>query len=236
MSISHPPTDLAPAHRIHNGTFSSMNANNTANTTETAAVAIWHMLQEFFSVFPDLNPPEDYIFGVNLFSESYGGKYGPAYAQKWEEMNAARSNVSMSNTTTIATVVKIRLDSLGTSTTYSKHRRAAAASQDPDSNGSVPNVNRICASSYTSCLNNVKLPYSDAGRSLCDMCARQIGSTATATPSATTVVETATVATQLTGLFTVTATPSSAADARQRPSRVDALHLGAAAIAMLVLL
>ncbi|KAI4861267.1 alpha/beta-hydrolase [Hypoxylon rubiginosum] len=98
-----------PSNAYLNGTFSSMNANNTANTTETAAVAIWHMLQGFLTTFPELNPPEDNILGVNLFSESYGGKYGPAFAYKWEQMNAARGNSSVSN----STAVKIRLVSLG---------------------------------------------------------------------------------------------------------------------------
>lgn len=98
-----------PSNAYMNGTFSSMNVNNTSNTTETAAVAIYHMLTGFLSAFPDLNPPEDNILGVNLFTESYGGKYGPTFAHKWEEMNASRTNGSMSNSTT----VKIRLASLG---------------------------------------------------------------------------------------------------------------------------
>ncbi|KAI6091625.1 alpha/beta-hydrolase [Hypoxylon rubiginosum] len=98
-----------PSNVYLNGTFSSMNVNNTANTTETAAVAIWHMLQGFLTTFPELNPPEDNILGVNLFSESYGGKYGPAFAYKWEQMNAARGNSSFSNNT----AVDIRLVSVG---------------------------------------------------------------------------------------------------------------------------
>lgn len=107
-----PPSDRpssVPPTAFLNGTFSSMNTNNTANTTETAAVAIWHMLQGFLSTFPELNPPKDNVLGVNLFAESYGGKYGPAFASKWEEMNSARSNGTMSN----ATTVEIRLASLG---------------------------------------------------------------------------------------------------------------------------
>ncbi|KAI0888429.1 alpha/beta-hydrolase [Annulohypoxylon maeteangense] len=107
-----PPSDRPnsiPRTAFLNGTFSSMNTNNTANTTETAAVAIWHMLQGFLSTFPELNPPKDNILGVNLFSESYGGKYGPAFASKWKEMNTARGNGTMSN----ATTVEIRLASLG---------------------------------------------------------------------------------------------------------------------------
>ncbi len=45
-----------------------------------AAMAIYHMMQGFLSVFPQYNPPGNGSLGVNLFSESYGGKYGPAFA------------------------------------------------------------------------------------------------------------------------------------------------------------
>ncbi|KAI2627018.1 alpha/beta-hydrolase [Hypomontagnella submonticulosa] len=104
------PNSLPPSAYL-SGTFSSMNANNTANTTETAAIAIWHMLQGFLGAFPELNPPKDNILGVNLFSESYGGKYGPAFAAKWKEMNSVRGgNGTISNRTS---VVEIRLASLG---------------------------------------------------------------------------------------------------------------------------
>ncbi|KAI8961211.1 alpha/beta-hydrolase [Daldinia sp. FL1419] len=102
------PDSLPPSAYL-NGTFSSMNANYTSNTTETAAVATWHMLQGFLGAFPELNPPKDNILGVNLFSESYGGKYGPAFAQKWEQMNIARGNGTYSNRTS----VEIRLVSVG---------------------------------------------------------------------------------------------------------------------------
>ncbi|KAI5861400.1 alpha/beta-hydrolase [Durotheca rogersii] len=102
------PNSLPPTAYL-DGTFSSMNISNTANTTETAAVATWHMLQGFLSAFPELNPPKDNILGVNLFAESYGGKYGPTFAHKWKEMNAARVDGSASNSTT----VEIRLVSLG---------------------------------------------------------------------------------------------------------------------------
>ncbi|KAI1803303.1 alpha/beta-hydrolase [Daldinia bambusicola] len=102
------PDSLSPSAYL-NGTFSSMNVTHTANTTETAAIAIWHTLQGFFGAFPGLKPPKDNILGVNLFSESYGGKYGPAFAQKWEQMNKARGNGTILNSTT----VEIRLVSLG---------------------------------------------------------------------------------------------------------------------------
>jgi carboxypeptidase C (cathepsin A) len=102
------PPNSQPADTFLNGTFSSLNVNNTANTTETAGLAIWHMLQGFLSAFPQYSPQNGSV-GVHLFAESYGGKYGPAFAALWEEQNLRRSNGSLSQNNT----VEIRLQSLG---------------------------------------------------------------------------------------------------------------------------
>jgi len=91
-----------------NGTFSSLNPKNTANSTKGAGVAIWHMLQGFLDTFPQYNPPANHSLGVNLFAESYGGKYGPAFAETWEEQNAKHRNRSLANST-----LEINLVSLG---------------------------------------------------------------------------------------------------------------------------
>ncbi|KAN0098554.1 alpha/beta-hydrolase [Hyaloscypha variabilis] len=98
-----------PADTFLNGTFSSLNANNTANTTEIAGMAIWHMLQGFLGAFPEFGPSNSSVLGVHLFAESYGGKYGPAFATIWEEQNLRRSNGSIARNTT----VDIKLLSLG---------------------------------------------------------------------------------------------------------------------------
>lgn len=100
-----------PVDTFLNGTFSSLKTNNTANTTETAAIAVWHMLQGFLGAFPNLLPGNSTIkaVGINLFVESYGGKYGPAFASLWEEQNAKRLNGSLPQNGTLA----INLQSLG---------------------------------------------------------------------------------------------------------------------------
>ncbi|KAF3011343.1 hypothetical protein E8E14_006633 [Neopestalotiopsis sp. 37M] len=111
-TVSVPPTSR-PASRPEglflNGTFSSGNMSALANTTETAAIAVYHLLQGFLGAFPQFNPPDGDSVGVNLFAESYGGKYGPVFASKWQEMNAARASGAVSTNTT----VEIRLKSLG---------------------------------------------------------------------------------------------------------------------------
>lgn len=91
-----------------NGTFSSLNATNTANTTVLAATAIWHMVQGFLGAFPQYNPGNNSAVGVNLFAESYGGRYGPVFADIWEQQNLRRSNGTLSNST-----LNIHLASLG---------------------------------------------------------------------------------------------------------------------------
>jgi carboxypeptidase C (cathepsin A) len=101
-----------PANTFLNGTFSSLNRTNTANTTETSAMAIWHMLQGFLSAFPQYSPSVNNTqatVGVNLFAESYGGKYAPAFAALWERQNYKRLNGSLSQTGTLA----IKLASVG---------------------------------------------------------------------------------------------------------------------------
>jgi len=72
-------------------------------------MAIWHMLQGFLGAFPEFAPTNSSLMGVHLFAESYGGKYGPAFATIWEEQNLRRSNGSISKNNTL----EIKLLSLG---------------------------------------------------------------------------------------------------------------------------
>ena len=117
-TILEPPTGVPsgqPDYTFLNGTFSSNNGNLTTNTTEIAAHAIWHMLQGFLGAFPQYNPgtrpnsTQAGVVGVNLFAESYGGKYGPAFATLWEQQNMRRMNGSLSSNKTLA----VQLTSLG---------------------------------------------------------------------------------------------------------------------------
>ncbi|KAK3381390.1 serine carboxypeptidase [Podospora didyma] len=95
-----------------NGTFPSLNTKNTANTTHIAAFVVWHMLQGFVSVFPQYNPPGNSSLGVNLFAESYGGHYGPVFADVWKAENDKRHlDSSLVNST-----LDIHLTALGINT------------------------------------------------------------------------------------------------------------------------
>jgi carboxypeptidase C (cathepsin A) len=85
-----------PDYAFLNGTFPSQKSYATANTTQIAAEAVWHFLQGFLSTFPTYNPgirPNSTsvaAVGINLFAESYGGVYGPVFADVFEEKNALR--------------------------------------------------------------------------------------------------------------------------------------------------
>ncbi|KAJ4371567.1 hypothetical protein N0V83_004786 [Neocucurbitaria cava] len=104
----------APSWRFMNGTFASGRKANTQNLTAIAARACWHFLQGFLSVFHQYNPgvrPNSTSVeaaGVHLFAESYGGTYGPIFADFFEDQNDQRRNGSIS-----ADTLEIRLESVG---------------------------------------------------------------------------------------------------------------------------
>lgn len=111
---SNAPTDQ-PSYTFLNGTFSSNVGNRTANTTEIAAHTTWHLLQGFLTTFPRYNPglkpsrKQSEAVGINLFVESYGGKYGPSFAAYWEQQNLRRKlSPDFKNKT-----LEVRLSSLG---------------------------------------------------------------------------------------------------------------------------
>jgi hypothetical protein len=88
-----------------NGTFPSGNPDFSANTTAIAAEAIWHFLQAWLVNFQEYAGST----GINLFAESYGGKYGPTFFRHFEEQNKRRETGRLSKNDT----VEIHLKSLG---------------------------------------------------------------------------------------------------------------------------
>ncbi|KKY16990.1 putative carboxypeptidase s1 [Phaeomoniella chlamydospora] len=116
-AIIEPPIALPASQHAYsflNGTFPSGDSNNTANTTAIAAQTVWHMLQGFLGAFPQYNPglvsnSTNAAVGINLFVESYGGKYGSAFASFWQSQNLLREQGLLSKNTTL----QIDLVSLG---------------------------------------------------------------------------------------------------------------------------
>lgn len=88
------------------GTYSSQNVTQTANSTARAAHAVWHFAQTWFSEFPHYKPNDD---GVSVWTESYGGHYGPGFVRVFEEQNEKIEN----GTITDPDAKYIHLDTLG---------------------------------------------------------------------------------------------------------------------------
>ncbi|KAL2043728.1 hypothetical protein N7G274_003247 [Stereocaulon virgatum] len=89
------------------GTLPSQEPANTVNTTQNAARALWHFAQTWFQEFPDYKPNND---AISIFTESYGGRYGPAYAAFFEEQNQRIANGSFKEN---GNAYIIHLDTLG---------------------------------------------------------------------------------------------------------------------------
>jgi carboxypeptidase C (cathepsin A) len=89
------------------GTSSSNYPLSTANTSSNAARALWLFAQEFFQEFPLYKPNDNRI---SIWTESYGGKYGPALAAFFEQQN---QNIRAGNIKNAANQYDIHLDTLG---------------------------------------------------------------------------------------------------------------------------
>lgn len=61
--------------------------NDTVTSTVTAAPFVWNLLQAFFAQFPQYETRD---FGI--FTESYGGHYGPEFAYYIEQQNTGIDN------------------------------------------------------------------------------------------------------------------------------------------------
>lgn len=113
-----PPGDVPasqPSYTFLNGTFASGNGSASANTSTIAAHSMWHFIQGFLSAFPQYNPgvrPNgggNGKVGINLFTESYGGRFGPSMASFFMEQNERRkSDPVFANIT-----LEVELTSLG---------------------------------------------------------------------------------------------------------------------------
>ena len=104
-----PPVGAAPWNAL-NGTFSSDQNSTTVGTSQTAALAMWHMIQGFLGTFPQFQKAgTNESVDINLFAESYGGTYGPVFAEAWEAQNQKRQTGELNRNKTI----DVQLRSLG---------------------------------------------------------------------------------------------------------------------------
>ncbi|KAF9698026.1 hypothetical protein EKO04_004436 [Ascochyta lentis] len=75
------------------------------NTTEAAAIGAWHILQAFLELSPQLDADIKNLT-FNLWTESYGGHYGPAFYNYFYKQNEAIRNGSTKG-------VELQMDTLG---------------------------------------------------------------------------------------------------------------------------
>lgn len=92
---------------IFGGTFPSNDIYSTTNSTQNSARAIWHFAQAWFQEFPAYKPNDSRI---SIWSESYGGRYGPSFTAYFQEQNERIANETI---TTEGESYYIDLDTLG---------------------------------------------------------------------------------------------------------------------------
>ncbi|KAI0844360.1 carboxypeptidase S1 [Daldinia vernicosa] len=66
------------------GKFSSQNVKSTANTTEIAAIHFWNFLQRWKKEFTEHDTNDS---SISIWTESYGGRYGPSFSAFIHEQN-----------------------------------------------------------------------------------------------------------------------------------------------------
>jgi len=66
------------------GTYPSQNRNYTTQGTMNSARAFWNFAQVWFQEFPGYKPNDNRI---SIATESYGGRYGPAFSAYLQEQN-----------------------------------------------------------------------------------------------------------------------------------------------------
>ncbi|MGG6496379.1 UNVERIFIED_CONTAM: S10 family peptidase, partial [Bacteroidetes bacterium 56_B9] len=63
------------------------------DTTDLAAFGAWHVFQGFLSALPSFaNVTADQPKNFNLWTESYGGHYGPSFFRYFSEQNDKIAN------------------------------------------------------------------------------------------------------------------------------------------------
>lgn len=79
------------------GIYPVINAS-AIDTTDLAAMAAWEIFQGFLGALPQLDPGLDVKKEFNLWTESYGGHYGPSFFNYFYDQNKLIANGSISGT------------------------------------------------------------------------------------------------------------------------------------------
>ncbi|KAK8116933.1 uncharacterized protein PG998_005214 [Apiospora kogelbergensis] len=87
------------------GRFSGINENYSTDTTALAAVTAWEVMQAFFGTLPRLDPTVK-SREFHLWTESYGGHWGPGFFRHFYEQNERIRNGTSKG-------VRLEMESLG---------------------------------------------------------------------------------------------------------------------------
>jgi carboxypeptidase C (cathepsin A) len=71
------------------GTYPSQDGNSTTQGSIASARSLWNFIQSWTQEFPYYMPNDN---RVSIATESYGGRYGPAFMAFWEEQNQRIEN------------------------------------------------------------------------------------------------------------------------------------------------
>ncbi|KAH6674639.1 Alpha/Beta hydrolase protein [Halenospora varia] len=79
------------SHGSYFGSRPTIADDDAVGTTDQAAVGAWHVLQGFLANLPTLDPKIK-VQKFNLWTESYGGHYGPSFYSHFKDQNNAIKN------------------------------------------------------------------------------------------------------------------------------------------------
>ncbi|KAM4065910.1 serine carboxypeptidase [Hirsutella rhossiliensis] len=170
-------TEGPPADRtVFPGVFSSQNTASTANTTENAARLYWNFLQVWTHDFLAHRPNDG---SISMFTESYGGRYGPSFSAYILEQNARVRKGTLRGAKTLNLtnlgIVNGCIDLLVQEQSYPEYAYDRnpkggctdkivdclhlASTSDADMYGNVPKVNKACKDASDYCQNEVESGY-----------------------------------------------------------------------------
>ncbi|GES60621.1 carboxypeptidase S1 [Aspergillus terreus] len=133
------------------GTFSSQTLTSTANTTANAARHLWNFAQVWLQEF-DVYKEQSKNDRVSIWTESYGGRYGPGFAAYFHQQNERIAS-------THGTFAPINLDTLGVINGCVDLRTQETADPDYAYKGNTFGVTAINESQWHDAINAYEKPH-----------------------------------------------------------------------------
>lgn len=133
------------------GTFSSQRLTSTVNTTANAARHLWNFAQVWlqeFNVYKEQSKNDR----VSIWTESYGGRYGPGFAAYFHQQNERIAS-------THGTFAPINLDTLGVINGCIDLRTQETADPDYAYKGNTFGVTAINESQWNDAINAYEKPH-----------------------------------------------------------------------------